>query len=265
MARVQPRALFDPAVEGPPADAIDVQLRLPRSLQLWCADQAAAANWDALGSLQDLVEHTVHHELVPYAQRMCGEVRPPSSRRTATDEPAQIAVTAVVEGTLPGSTELRPHAHLYIGATGWRLSDGADLPTSFDAVRIGAGVAVWQSFSRSVKGWTDAREMVWSFSSPSGRLELVDPPLADRAEEAGYVVCPGRWGPRRLILADERVIAGAAASEERRVAQEAAGIGQEGPPMPIDEQVRLGVSAYFADPAAWGQALGAASGEAPSG
>ena len=55
MARVEPRALFDPAHEGPPADAIDVQLRLPRSLQVWCADQAAAGRWDALGSLQDLV------------------------------------------------------------------------------------------------------------------------------------------------------------------------------------------------------------------
>ncbi len=246
MARVQPRALFDPAHEGPPEDAIDVQLRLPRSLQVWCADMAAAERWSELQALQDLVETTAQRELVPYAQRMCGRVRPPRVSHTANDEDAQIAVTAVVEGALPGSAELRPHVHLYIGGTGRRLSDDAVLPTSFDGVRIGAGVAVWQLFSRTLDAWSEEQGMVWGESSPSGMFEVVDPPLAERAEAAGFVVCPGRWGPRRLILADERVIAGSAANVEAARRYEAAGLpAYDEEPMPIDEQVRLGLSSYF--------------------
>lgn len=218
----RPLPLFDPQRGGPPADAIDIQLRMPRSMQVWCDDLARAGERHQLGQV-DGVLHQLGQQLVAKVQRSCGNVE--------GDWPyaeGQIAVTPVVGGgrcdLAPGSVALRPHIHMYLGGLGRRLRDDAWVPVLWDCVAIGAYNSVWGWFSdrliEASKDWGHR----WDYTEPSGSYEIVDPPYAERGEAAGYDVCPGYWGPRRLILADESSIAAAAASEEARRAQQAAGI-----------------------------------------
>jgi len=238
-----PVPLFDPAREGPPADTVDIQLRMPRSMQVWVDDLARTGQRHQLADVEGILER-LSQELVQTVQRSCGKVE-----GAWPYAEAQVAVTPVVAGgrcdLRPGSAELRPHMHMYLGATGWRLRDGAPTPILFDSVKNGSYGSVWGDFFDALRRASQDFGHRWDRSGADGAIEIVDPPYAERGEAAGFMTCPGYWGPRRLIMADESWLGACAASEQRRRAQHAAGITWspvtvDGRPPPPDDDQRVG-------------------------
>ena len=221
-ARVAPDVLFDPDTQAPPSDCLDVQFRMPLSLQLFASELAHQyfdVDLNALGSMFGvLVEETVRE-----VQFLCGD----ATWAGGVPEPARLALVSVIEPHVQGATDLlRPHAHVYVGATVTRLRDGERGPVDEGWLRQGVFGAVYGTYGRALEARTAERfGLTWALSH-GGVEEIVDPPYADRVPELERAVCPGPWGPRRLILADEADLHMAA--KQRRLIEHQRAIGYPG-------------------------------------
>lgn len=211
--------LFDPDVSGPPMDAFDVQFRMPLSLGVY-VDQLARDNRShELADIQELYESLIE-EVVVRMQHMCGYVGPLGT----FDSDARLAITPVVEPRVPSLDDLLSHAHVYVGGTATRLID--EQPGPLDEARLRQHLfgGVWPSYSVPLEERTTERYgLTWDRAN-AGIHEIIDPPLAEQAATMQRVACPGRWGRRRLVLADESYLTGCAESEAIKAHERAIGM-----------------------------------------
>ena len=219
--RVTPDVLFDPGTEAPPGDCFDVQFRVPLSLTLFATELAEKGYDRDLDTLArrfgELIDETVRK-----VQFNCGD----AAWGRGVPESGRLAITSVIEPLVPGHQELRPHAHVYVGATVTRLRDGERGPVDEGWLRQGVFGAVYGTYGRALEARTAERfGLTWALSH-GGVEEIVDPPYADRVPELERAVCPGPWGPRRLILADEADLHMAA--KQRRLIEHQRAIGYPG-------------------------------------
>ena len=168
---IAPNDLFDPATDTPPADAYDVQYRVPISLAAY-ADELAREHRDAeLAEFIDIY-HVVIAETVRFAQRWGGAIA------SLFNDEIHLSITPVVEMEVPGLEGLHPHAHLYIGAHGIDLHDGSvrEVPRSC----MDEGAKAWTVYQRKLH--TETRERlaairedelyVFTHAGPEWRSEL---------------------------------------------------------------------------------------------
>lgn len=222
--RVEPVMLFDPtdpAGGGPPPGSIDVQFRCPLSLSVLLAAMGHAGLEEDLAAFGrgfgDLVA-----AMVPGLQFDAGYVADGARRDSA---PARLELAAVIDETVPGIQQPRWHAHIYIGPTAVSLIDGARWPVDLDGrLRRAIFSVTYPGFANRLRELA-ARELgvVWGEPRPGSVQEIVDPPWYERISVAERGVCLGRWGPRLLLLSDERNLRMAAETEQRMAAARARG------------------------------------------
>ena len=191
---VTPDVLFDPASSGPPADAFDVQFRVPVSLAVYVDELAREGRRHELtefvGLYREVVEETVRH-----GQRLAG-----GWTRARPD--ARLAITPMIEFEVPGVAGVHPHVHLYVGARAVDVHDGETVHEVLSA-DLTEGLGAWVIYQRKLHTLTGERlGLRWGPPRPGAMDEVLDPPYAERMAGWTHPVCPGKWGPRRLILAD---------------------------------------------------------------
>jgi hypothetical protein len=203
---VEPAKLFDPVNETPPEDAIDVQFVVPTSLSLF-ADALAQTPQMAhlLPKLEDVYAQVLQL-VVRDVQRSGGYVVHPGwGLRT----PARLSLAVRSENSVPGASIMRIHAHVYVGRTATAIKDGQVCPVNIDELRRGV-YSAWGSYARTLESATaEALGLVWKplpGHHPADK-EIVEPPFAQFVAEhpaPDAMPCPGMFGPRELIMADQQ-------------------------------------------------------------
>lgn len=233
--RVDPRVLFDvddidggPAA-GPPLGAIDVQLRCPVSLSVLLDGMRQAGldrelvEWDR--AYRDLVTETVAK-----VQLDGGYVAHGGHGGEAA--PARLEMAAVVEDTVPGLAASRWHAHLYIGPTAASLVDAVRWPVVFEQLQQSVFSVSWPFYANRLEGLAaDLLGVTWGEPRPGATPEIVDPPWHEHIGAAERGVCRGPWGPRRVLVSDERHLRMAAELECEMARAEAEGRAWTPPPL----------------------------------
>jgi len=233
--RVDPRVLFDVddidggPDAGPPLEAIDVQLRCPVSLSVLLDGMRQAGldreldEWDR--AYRDLVTETVAK-----VQLDGGYVAHGGHGGEAA--PARLEMATVVEDTVPGYACSRWHAHLYIGPTAVSLIDGRRWPVALGQLPRAVENVSWPFYANRLEALAaDLLAVTWGEPQPGAAPEIVDPPWHEHIGAADRGVCPGRWGPRRLLLSDASHLR-MAADEERLLAdRRARGLEWMEPPL----------------------------------
>lgn len=193
---VPPDALFDPADGvGPPADAFDVQFRVPVSLAVYVDELAREGRRHELAEFTDLYREIVD-ATVKHGQRRSGTLG------TASRIAARLAITPVIEFEVPGVAGLHPHVHLYVGSRAVDIPDGETVHEVPEA-ELAEGMWSWVTYQRLLHNLTSERlGLRWGPPRRGAMDEVLDPPYAERMAGWTHPVCPGRWGPRRLLLAD---------------------------------------------------------------
>lgn len=222
--RVEPGRLFDlgdpPGTgAGPPPDAIDVQFRAPVSLSL-LLDAFDTEYQD--GAAQALMEgyQQLVAQMLGKVQFECGYVRDDAGSR----RPARLELAAFVENFVPGLDKMRLHAHVWVGRTAESLHDGQRHPVDLYELRQGIEQVVQGTYSRRLKAMAeDVADITWGQPWPGALEEIVAPPLHELAAGADRGVCPGPWGPRELLLADQYRLERAAETERRIAANQVSG------------------------------------------
>ncbi len=215
--RVPPDVLFDvfdPSTPGPPTDAFDVQFRVPISLSLYVSDLATNGREHELAAVQAAYQRVVD-ETVANVQFEGGHVGHPAGGQAE----ARLALAVVVEPRVPGIDGLRPHTHVYVGRTAVDVHD--DCPRQVDPARLRGAIfdVTWSFYMNRLWAYTAELGLAWGEPRPGAVKEVVDPPYATHLAGQPHGVCPGPWGPRELLLADERHLQ-ARAVTERQVAWE---------------------------------------------
>lgn len=218
-SHVDPAVLFDPAGDiGPAADALDVQLRAPISLSLFAAALDRTGN-PGFQSVQQAYEQVMAETMVKL-QHCAGYVLAAGRGGFPVSEPARLELAILGETAVPGIDTLRLHCHLYVGATAATLTDGARWPVDVEGLRRSVYNVLWPFYANRLEA---AIELVtgctWGQPRPGAALEIVDPPFHEHLTDHERGVCPGPWGPRRLLLADEQSLR-LAAERERHVARD---------------------------------------------
>jgi hypothetical protein len=219
---VDPARLFDPQVGRPPADALDLFFPVPTSLSLF--GDALARTPEMAHLLPKLAEayQGVLMTTVVQVQRTCGYVEHPTyGPRT----PAQLALTATSENSVPGESIMRIHGHVYVGRTAAALPDGHESPVNLLRLRRVID-DVWTSYLDKLENTTAAAfGLIWG-PMPGhhpGNREIVDPPFAPHVVQHAapdQVVCPGRYGPLKRIMVDQQWRIGIAESQVRVEAEQ---------------------------------------------
>lgn len=222
--RVEPGRLFDlgdpPGTgPGPPPDAIDIQFRAPVSLSLlldaFDAEYQDAAAQALMEGYQQLVA-----QMLSKVQFECGYVRNAAGHRF----PARLDLAAFVENFVPGIEKMRLHAHVWVRRTAESLYDGQRHPVDLEKLRRGIEQVVQSTYSRRLKALTeDVADITWGQPRPGALEEIVAPALHELAAGADRGVCPGPWGPRELLLADQYRLERATETERAIAADLAAG------------------------------------------
>jgi len=220
--RVEPGRLFDArpdSGEKPPPDAIDAQFRAPVSLSLLLDAFDAQYQDAAARALMDGYERLVG-QLLPKVQFECGYIRDDAGSR----RPARLELAAFVENFVPGIEKMRLHAHIWVGRTAESLHDGRRHPVDLEKLRRGIEQVVYGTYSRRLKALAEeVADITWGRPRPGASEEIVAPALHELAAGADRGVCPGPWGPRELLLADQHHLELAAESERVIAANQASG------------------------------------------
>lgn len=146
--------------------------------------------------------------------------------------PARLEMATVVEDTVPGYACSRWHAHLYIGPTAVSLIDGRRWPVALGQLPRAVENVSWPFYANRLEALAaDLLAVTWGEPQPGAAPEIVDPPWHEHIGAADRGVCPGRWGPRRLLLSDASHLR-MAADEERLLAdRRARGLEWMEPPL----------------------------------
>jgi len=217
--RVPPDVLFDvsdPGTPGPPADAFDVQFRVPISFSLYASDLAANGRERELAAVQAAYQRVVD-ETFANVQLEGGHVPHPAGGQAE----ARLALAVLVEPRVPGIDGLRPHTHVYVGRSAVDVHD--DSPRQVDLARLRGAIfdVTWSFYLRRLWAYTEELGLTWGEPRPGAVREVVDPPYAEHIAGEPQGVCPGPWGPRELLLADTDYLEGRAEAE-RQIAWERA-------------------------------------------
>jgi hypothetical protein len=203
---VVPSPLFDQAdpAAQPPRDAVDVQFRLPSSLNAMLDGMARAERKDLLDGWRSVFAE-IADDTVMFLQRGGYAVDPERSGLA----PARLAITAVMHAAIPGFEVARWHLHLYVGSTATSLLDDRRLAVH------------WDSIDLAMRGPTQARHInqVWARTAalwgvrwdrplPGAEQEIVEPPWHEHIDSLDRGVCPGTtsWGPHKVMVADEHIV-----------------------------------------------------------
>lgn len=222
--RVEPARLFnlDDAGGGPPADAVDVQFRAPLSLSLF-ADALRQAGRDLDLRTLFSVHQRVVDQTVTELQYEAGYVLPHG--RTSFGDPARLELGGVGEGAVPGIDTLRLHCHVYVGRTAVTLVEGSRWPVDLTKLTRVARSVLWPFYLNRLEAAVAlACGVTWDSPRPGATREIVDPPFHEHLAGHDRGVCPGLWGPRELLMADEESLRAAAERERQIAAERARGI-----------------------------------------
>lgn len=218
---VDPVALFDPSREQPPADALDLYFHAPISLSL-VGDALAHNRMDReLDRLLDLYAGLAAG-ILRDVQRQGGYVTGGHRGRAV---PARLELTAMAHNAVPGEPTMRLHTHIYVGRTALALDTGERHPVDLDRLARAADFAWGGYLTRLVNESASVMGFAWDAlpEHHAGDQEIVDPPMAEYIAGHEFEVCPGDFGPREQVMADEPWRAGIrkmegfmAADRERR-------------------------------------------------
>lgn len=222
---VTPAPLFDPrdAAAVPPPGTLDVQFRLPSSLNTMLEAMTQTGQEDLLDQWREL-----HDTLALDAARNLQHGGYVVDRARGGAAPARLNITVVTHARIPGFPVARWHIHLYVGAVATSLIDGQvlpidreGLPGALDSIARARHVGdVWE---RTTELWG----VRWGRPRPGAESEIVDPPWHEHIESLERGVCPGPPGWPRLEtwVADDGIEARAEESERQIAADKAAGRG----------------------------------------
>ncbi len=224
--RVPPDVLFDvsdPGTPGPPADAFDVQFRVPISFSMYVTDLAASGRERELAAVQAAYQRVVD-ETFANVQLEGGYVPHPAGGPAE----ARLALAVLVEARVPGIDGLRPHAHVYVGRGAVDVHDSPRV-VDFAWLRDAVFNVTWSFYLRRLRAYTEELGLTWARPRPGAVREVVDPPYAEHIAGEPHGVCPGPWGPRELLLADADYLRDAADAERHIAWQRANNVPGAGP------------------------------------
>ena len=222
---VTPTALFDsrdPSA-GPPPDALDVQFRVPSSLNTMLDGMAQAGREDLLDQWRRL-----YLELAEDTARFLQHAGYGVDRQRSGAAPSRLAITPVVHASIPGFGVARWHAHLYVGAHATSLIDGQVLPVARDNLATGLDCIARAYHAREVEERTSALwDLRWDRPRPGAAIEIVEPPWHEHIESLERGVCPGPTPYPRLEtwVADDGIEARAVEAERQIAHDNATGRG----------------------------------------
>lgn len=208
---VTPAMLFDPHDSNarPPADAVDVQFRLPSSLNAMLDGMARAGREDLIGPWRALFSEI--------AESTAGQLQHGGygiDDQQGGKAPARLEITAVMHREVPGFAVARWHLHLYVGATATSLLDGRRLPVAGDSIDNIVSAVAWPHYINQVEQRTaELWGVRWAEPRPGAQLEIVEPTWHEHIDSLERGVCAGPWSPQRMVLADADVVRLAASRE----------------------------------------------------
>lgn len=191
--RADPAPLFDLVTGFPPDDCLDVTVPLPLTLAVWMTVL------ESTGHAADVaVLRRIHIE---QARETARRVQTVASALTGPAVPAStpLRITHIVEERVRGVGGLRPHVHVFVGAT-VRCPDGTESAVDLDELAAVADAEVLADHhDRLVAATTRDCGLVWDATAWSP-CEVVEPAwLVERAARArDEPACRGPW-PRRQI------------------------------------------------------------------
>lgn len=202
---VTPAPLFDPqgSTSTPPGDALDIYFPAPMSLSLFGDALARTPRMEhLLPQLADVCEQALN-AAITVLQRTGGYVVV-----QGCSAPARLELAGLSENDVSGEEIMRLHAHVYLGRTATTVSDGSRWPIDQEKLRR-AVKSAWGTYHGDlIRLSTDVFGLLWSAlpgHHPADK-EITDPPFAEHVGEHApphLAVCPGRFGQREQIIADE--------------------------------------------------------------
>lgn len=197
---VTPAMLFDPRDSGacPPANAVDVQFRLPSSLNAMLDGMARAGREDLIDPWRALFSEIAESTAAQLQHGGYG-----IDDQQGGKAPARLEITAVMHREVAGFAVARWHLHLYVGATAVSLLDGRRLPVAWDSIDNIVSSVAWPHYINQVEQRTTELWAVrWDEPRPGAMSEIVEPAWHEHIDSLERGVCPGPWGSHRTVLAD---------------------------------------------------------------
>lgn len=206
-------ALFDPAVEDPPADAIELYLEAPLTLGLMFHLAAEDETGDLrhhLPFVDDAREAGVAAAISNFASfaevKVGGHYPGPTETTIGRREPAQPYLTRVRHYEVAGHEDTaRLHDHLYLGRRAVSMADGREYPLDLGSFAMVHGTMDAGYRSALQRSLTAAAGVEWSAAVEGERAELVEPPLRECLPDYPRLLC--HWHPplaQRWIVGDGR-------------------------------------------------------------
>ncbi|MEJ2889606.1 hypothetical protein [Actinomycetospora aeridis] len=202
-APVRPDRLFDLVTGFPPEDAIDLVVPVPLSLAIYMTMLESTGHAGDVAALRKLHQNEAS-TTAQAVQATVGFVDGPDG-----PEPARLALAHVIEERVPRVNGVRPHLHVYIGATAVALSDGRRAPLDLDLLRSRADEVLFPDHrDRLAAASAEQLGLAWG-TAATGALELLEPAwLADRAAQLlrdDEPFCPGPFGRRRIVAGEHHL------------------------------------------------------------
>ncbi|MCD2191720.1 hypothetical protein [Actinomycetospora soli] len=218
---VTPAMLFDPRDPGarPPSDAVDVQFRLPSSLNAMLDGMARAGRDDLIDPWRALYSEIAESTATQLQHGGYG-----IDNEQAGKAPARLEITAIMHREVPGFAVARWHLHLYIGATATSLLDGRRLPVAWDSIDNVTSAVAWPHYINQVEQRTiELWGVRWDEPRLGAQPEIVEPAWHEHVDSLDRGVCPGPWGDHQTMVADEATVQQAIKDEEFLAREHAAG------------------------------------------
>ncbi|MHC1558960.1 hypothetical protein ACR9E3_08385 [Actinomycetospora sp. C-140] len=195
--------LFDPVFTDPPDDAVDVVVPAPLSLAVWMDSLQHTGHAGVLAALREFYAR----EAATCARRV--QHHGGSVLTADGSEPGHLAITHVVDERVPGVAGLRPHVHVYVGATGRAASGSGRAPVDLDLLTARADELYFEHRDRLATATTDGWGLVWGHATPRSPREIVEPAWpglkADDLLQGGEPFCPGPWSRRQVVAGEQHL------------------------------------------------------------
>ena len=190
-----PVPLFDLVTGFPPDDAVDVTMPMPLSLAIYMTMLESTGHAAELATLRQLhIEQA--RETARRIQAMAGALTEPDLPASA-----RLRITHIVEERVRRVHGLRPHVHIFVGATA-RCPDAPESRVDVEELASWAETELLPDHcDRLVTASAQRCGLVWG-ATPWSPREVVEPPwLVERATQLrdDELTCAGPW-PRRQIL-----------------------------------------------------------------
>jgi len=203
--------LFDPTVQHPPYEAVELYLETPVTVGIFYATARNAGHHQIADGVHQLrlraLNRALQHLQTHGGYLKVGTHHPqPGGGTVGRFLPGRLRVTAISELMVEGWTDVaRLHDHVYVGLTGVCDEDGQLWPVDLRTLREQVLPSMQAIYLHELQRLlTQALEVQWTYLEEHGTTEICQPALHLHADDYPRVLCTSqppvqlRWVVRDL-------------------------------------------------------------------